>query len=80
MSVVIYRAGRNFSCYISSIPFGYILPLVESTSKAFRILTNVTFSHVLCRITKNPQEGIFNAPLGRGCSNLCQGQIISANV
>ncbi len=44
---LICASEGNFGCYTTSIPFGYIFLSVKSTSKAFRILTKVTFSHFL---------------------------------
>jgi len=60
-SLGIYFAGsdgRNFGCYTTSIPFGYILLLVESTSKAFRILTKVLQGLSPSEQKKNPLSGI----------------------
>lgn len=52
MVIFVCSGGRNFSCYTSSIPFGHILLLVESTAKAFRILTKSTLSTFLRRSIK----------------------------
>jgi hypothetical protein len=57
--------SRGLGLYTTSIPFGYILPSVEFTSKAFRALQKVSQTFFEGTQIENPHKGIsFVRPQG----------------